>query len=127
MDTPQEPRWLDSDEQQTFLALGSVLIRLPAALDAQLERDAGVSHFEYAVMAGLSQAPGRTLRMSVLAMLTEGSCHASPRSSGGWKNATGCAAPPTQLMAATPWRSSPRKAGPRSPQQRPGTSPRSAA
>lgn len=73
MDTPQEPRWLDADEQQAFLALGSVLIRLPAALDAQLERDSGVSHFEYAVMAGLSQAPGRTLRMSVLAMLTEGS------------------------------------------------------
>ena len=73
MDTPHEPRWLDADEQQAFLALCSVLIRLPAALDAQLQRDAGISHFEYAVMAGLSQAPGRTLRMSVLAMLTEGS------------------------------------------------------
>jgi DNA-binding MarR family transcriptional regulator len=73
MDTPQGPRWLDADEQQAFLALSSVLIRLPAALDAQLQRDAGISHFEYAVMAGLSQVPGRTLRMSVLAMLTEGS------------------------------------------------------
>jgi DNA-binding MarR family transcriptional regulator len=73
MDIPQEPRWLDADERQAFLALGSVLIRLPAALDAQLQRDAGISHFEFAVMAGLSEAPGRTLRMSVLAMLTEGS------------------------------------------------------
>jgi DNA-binding MarR family transcriptional regulator len=73
MDTPQEPAWLTAGERQTFLALVSVLIRLPAALDAQLQRDAGISHFEYAVMAGLSEAPGRTLRMSVLAMMTEGS------------------------------------------------------
>src|SRR5215472_1884081 len=73
MDTPPEPRWLDPDERLIWLALGSVLIRLPGALDAQLQRDAGISHFEYQVMAGLSEAPGRTLRMSVLAMLAEGS------------------------------------------------------
>jgi DNA-binding MarR family transcriptional regulator len=73
MDTPQEPRWLDADEQQSWLALASVLIRLPAALDAQLQRDAGISHFEYQVMAGLSMSPERTLRMSVLAALAEGS------------------------------------------------------
>ena len=73
MDTPAEPRWLTDQEKQAWLALGSVLIRLPAALDAQLQRAAGISHFEYLVMAGLSEAPGRTLRMSVLAMLTEGS------------------------------------------------------
>jgi DNA-binding MarR family transcriptional regulator len=73
MDSPQEPRWLDAGEKQAWLALVSVLIRLPAALDAQLERDAGISHFEYAVMAGLSEAPGRSMRMSELAMLAEGS------------------------------------------------------
>src|SRR5215469_12893326 len=50
-----------------------MLIRVPAALDAQLQRDAGISHFEYQVLAGLSEAPCRTLRMSVLAMLAEGS------------------------------------------------------
>ena len=38
----------------------------PAALDAQLRRDAGISHFEYLVLALLSEAPGRTLRMSEL-------------------------------------------------------------
>jgi DNA-binding MarR family transcriptional regulator len=32
-----------------------------------------LSHFEYMVLAGLSEVPGRTLRMSVLAMLAEGS------------------------------------------------------
>jgi DNA-binding MarR family transcriptional regulator len=71
MTTP--PRWLDSDEQQTWLALVSVLIRLPAALDAQLQRDAGISHFEYQVLAGLSMAPQRTRRMSELAQFAEGS------------------------------------------------------
>jgi DNA-binding MarR family transcriptional regulator len=68
-----EPRWLDDGEKETWLALVSVLIRLPAALDAQLLRDAGVSHFEYQVLAGLSMAPERTLRMSELAAFAEGS------------------------------------------------------
>ena len=68
MDAPQEPRWLDAEERQAWLALASTLNRLPAALDAQLRRDAGISHFEYQVLALLSEAPDRTLRMSELAM-----------------------------------------------------------
>ena len=73
MDAPQDPRWLDAEERQAWLALASALNRLPAALDAQLRRDAGISHFEYQVLALLSEAPGRTLRMSALATLAEGS------------------------------------------------------
>ncbi len=73
MDTPQDPRWLDAEESLTWRALASVLVRLPAALDAQLRRDAGISHFEYQVLALLSEAPGRILRMSALATLVEGS------------------------------------------------------
>jgi DNA-binding MarR family transcriptional regulator len=73
MDSPPEPRWLDAEQQQAWLALVCVLIRLPAALDAQLQRDAGISHFEYQVLAGLSMAPERTLRMSDLASYTVGS------------------------------------------------------
>ena len=73
MDVPQEPRWLDAEESQAWLALASTLIRLPSALDEQLRRDAGISHFEYQVLAKLSQVPDRTLRMSVLAVQTEGS------------------------------------------------------
>jgi DNA-binding MarR family transcriptional regulator len=73
MDTSPEPRWLDAEEQQAWLALVGILIRLPAALDAQLQRDAGISHFEYQVMAGLSQSPEHTLRMSELAAFAEGS------------------------------------------------------
>jgi DNA-binding MarR family transcriptional regulator len=73
VDVPQEPRWLDAEESQAWLALASTLIRLPSALDAQLHRDAGISHYEYQVLAMLSQAPGRTMRMSTLAAQTEGS------------------------------------------------------
>jgi DNA-binding MarR family transcriptional regulator len=68
MDAPQEPRWLDAEESQAWRALAKTMARLPAALDAQLRRDAGISHFEYDVLALLSEAPERTLRMSVLAM-----------------------------------------------------------
>jgi len=73
MQTPDEPRWLDAEERRIWLSLAAVVIRLPAALDAQLQRDAGISHFEYQVLAGLSDAPGRTMRMSELALFTEGS------------------------------------------------------
>jgi DNA-binding MarR family transcriptional regulator len=73
MDTSPEPRWLDEDERQAWLALSSVLFRLPSALDAQLQRDAGISHFEYGVLAGLSEAPDRTMRLSDLATFAEGS------------------------------------------------------
>jgi DNA-binding MarR family transcriptional regulator len=73
MDTPQEPRWLDAEESQAWRALASALVRLPAALDAQLRRDAGISHFEYQILALLSEAPGHTLRMSELAMQADGS------------------------------------------------------
>jgi DNA-binding MarR family transcriptional regulator len=68
-----EPRWLDHDEQQTWVSLVALTVRLPGALDAQLQRDAQISHFEYQVLSGLSMAPERTLRMSVLAAFAEGS------------------------------------------------------
>jgi DNA-binding MarR family transcriptional regulator len=73
MDAPQEPRWLDAEESQAWRALAKTMFRLPTALDAQLRRDAGISHFEYEVMALLSEAPDRTLRMSALAMWAGGS------------------------------------------------------
>ena len=69
----EEPRWLDSEEQETWLAMVGMFIRVPAALDTQLQRDAAISHFEYQVLAGLSMAPGHTLRMSELAQFAEGS------------------------------------------------------
>ena len=73
MKTSVEPRWLTDEERHAWMALGSVLFRLPPALDAQLQRDADLSFFEYGVLAALSEAPDRTLRMSDLAFLAEGS------------------------------------------------------
>jgi DNA-binding MarR family transcriptional regulator len=70
--TPQdEARWLSEEERAAWLSFASVLFRLPVALDNQLQRDAGVSHFEYTVMSALSEAPERTLRMSGLAAMAE--------------------------------------------------------
>ena len=53
-----------------WVRLASILELLPGALDTQLRRDAGLMHFEYFVLAMLSEAPHRTLRMSILAAQT---------------------------------------------------------
>jgi DNA-binding MarR family transcriptional regulator len=71
--TTEETRWLSAEELDVWLKLSVVLIRLPQELDTQLQRDAGISWFEYMVLAGLSEAPDRTMRMSRLAVLTNGS------------------------------------------------------
>jgi len=47
--------------------------RLPWALECQLQRDAGLSFIEYHALARLSEDPEHTLRMSVLAELTNAS------------------------------------------------------
>lgn len=54
-------------ELETWASVATVLERLPAALDAQLLRDSGLTHFEYGVLYALDDAPDRSLRMSVLA------------------------------------------------------------
>ena len=73
MEPVEEPRWLSAEEQQTWFELIGVMTWLPDAVDAQLQRDAGLSHFEYQVMAMLSMSPGRTRRMSEVAALANGS------------------------------------------------------
>lgn len=62
--------WLNPAEREAWLGLIGVVELLPGALDAQLQRDAGISHFEYMVMAMLSEAPDHTLRMTALAAQT---------------------------------------------------------
>jgi DNA-binding MarR family transcriptional regulator len=65
--------WLTPDELRAWVRLIAVVEMLPGALDTQLQRDAGLSHFEYFTLAMLSEAPGRTLRMTELASQTNAS------------------------------------------------------
>ncbi len=62
--------WLDEKERSAWLSLMAVVELLPGVLDTQLRDDAGLSHFEYLVLAMLSEAPRRTLRMTALAART---------------------------------------------------------
>lgn len=96
-DPVAEPRWLGDDERVAWRGLIGVTTRLPAALDAQLRRDAGLSHFEYSVLVGLSEAPHRTLAMARLAEFTCGSLsrlsHAVKRlEERGWVRRAPCPA-----------------------------------
>ncbi|MBL1077918.1 MarR family transcriptional regulator [Nocardia sp. 2] len=43
------------------------MTRLPAALDTQLQRESGITHFEFFVMTLLSEEPGHRLQLSELA------------------------------------------------------------
>lgn len=60
-------RWLSEDEQVAWRGLIAITTLLPYELDSQLQRDADLSHFEYWVLAMLSESPDRALRMSELA------------------------------------------------------------
>jgi DNA-binding MarR family transcriptional regulator len=71
--TPARAQWLDAEEQAAWRALASLLVKLPWALECQLQRDAGLSFVEYHALARLSEDPAHTLRMSVLAELTNAS------------------------------------------------------
>jgi DNA-binding MarR family transcriptional regulator len=66
-------RWLSDEEQQVWRRLAGVMILLPAALESQLQRDAQLTHFGYWAMAMLSESPNRSLRMSELALMANGS------------------------------------------------------
>jgi DNA-binding MarR family transcriptional regulator len=65
--------WLTDEQQAAWRPFIALLLRLPAALDAQLQRDAGITNFDYLVLSGLSETPSRTLRMSELAAIASSS------------------------------------------------------
>ncbi|GAB2460130.1 MarR family winged helix-turn-helix transcriptional regulator [Jatrophihabitans fulvus] len=69
----EAPRWLTGQEQDAWRAAASMMLQLPGPLDAQLQRDSGISLFEYFVLSSLSMAPDETVRMSELARLSNGS------------------------------------------------------
>ncbi len=68
-----EGGWLATDEQEAWKAVVAIASLLPGPLDAQLQRDAGLSLFEYLVLSSLSMQPDRRARMSSLARLASGS------------------------------------------------------
>lgn len=68
-----DPLGFTASELDAWRALAAVLFTLPTALDAALQREARLTHFEYVVLATLAEAPNRTRRMSDLAALTSGS------------------------------------------------------
>lgn len=66
-------RWLNEDEQKVWLDFLATNALLQEALDHQLQRDAGLPHAYYMILAILSQEPDRAMRMSELAVATQSS------------------------------------------------------
>ncbi|GID97659.1 MarR family transcriptional regulator [Amorphoplanes digitatis] len=65
-----DTQWLTPKQLASWVRLTAILELLPAALDSQLRRDAQLTHFDYYVLAMLSEAPEQTLRMTALAERT---------------------------------------------------------
>jgi DNA-binding MarR family transcriptional regulator len=68
-----EPRWLTDEQQQAWRRLVTVLFKVPAAMEAQLQRDSGITHMGYLVLLTLSERDDRRLAMSKLAKLATAS------------------------------------------------------
>lgn len=65
-----DTKWLTKEELAAWVRLAAVLELLPGVLDSQLRHDADLTNFDYYVLAMLSEAPQRTLRMTELAAQT---------------------------------------------------------
>jgi DNA-binding MarR family transcriptional regulator len=65
--------WLDDAQLAAWMRFGGLLVMLPAELDSEMQRRAGLTQFEYGVLANLSESPDRTRRISELAAITNGS------------------------------------------------------
>ncbi|AGM05978.1 MarR family winged helix-turn-helix transcriptional regulator [Amycolatopsis keratiniphila] len=70
---PDEALWLTPAEKEAWTGLVSLVLLLPGRLESPLQRDAGLTLFEYLALSHISEAPERRLRMSELAYLANGS------------------------------------------------------
>lgn len=68
-----QARWLDADEDRAWRDLLAMTQLLQVSLDRQMRAEAGMPQTYYTVLAMLSEAPGRRLRMSELAAITTSS------------------------------------------------------
>ena len=75
MDTNETPamQGLNQAQLHAWLRFVAVIELVPGLLDSQLQRDSALSHFEYYVLAMLSEAPDHTLRMTGLSSMTNSS------------------------------------------------------
>jgi DNA-binding MarR family transcriptional regulator len=64
-------RWLTEKEQRAWRAYIAATHLLEDAIDRQLQQDAGMPHLYYSILANLSEAPERSLRMTDLAAKTK--------------------------------------------------------
>lgn len=62
-----ETKWLSPGQRDAWLTFMGMTIRIPAALETQLQRDESLSFIDYMVLAMLSESPGGERRMSDLA------------------------------------------------------------
>ena len=67
------PRWLTAEELRSWLSVVRLMTWLPWSIDQQLQRDSKLSMMEYQVLAMLSESPEWTMRMSLLAEVTNAS------------------------------------------------------
>ncbi|MFE6967610.1 MarR family winged helix-turn-helix transcriptional regulator [Agromyces sp. NPDC057679] len=67
MPSSSESSGLSEAHLEVWASLATLLERLPATLDVQLQRDSGLTHFEHGLLFALDSAGDRTLRMSTLA------------------------------------------------------------
>lgn len=93
--TTTETRWLSPAEREAWLSFVLGSHAFFAALDSQLQRDAGMPMAYYEILVQLSEAPGRALRMSQLAEATSTSksrmSHAVARlEERGWVRRRNC-------------------------------------
>ena len=65
--------WLDEEQQAAWRAVAKLFMKLPAAIDSDLQRTARLTMYEYLVLALLSESDDRTLQMSELAAGTNSS------------------------------------------------------
>jgi DNA-binding MarR family transcriptional regulator len=66
-------KWLTAAELDSWLSVVRLMTWLPWSIDQQLRRDSDLGMVEYQVLAMLSTSPGRTMRMSSLAEVTNAS------------------------------------------------------
>jgi DNA-binding MarR family transcriptional regulator len=90
-----DPRWLEAHEQDAWRAFLKASQQLWERLDRELQQEAGMPLAYYQMLAMLSEAPERTLRMSELADRTSSSrsrlSHAVDRlEEKGWVQRVSC-------------------------------------